>query len=81
MSCETCKEHKEIGLPVMENYTLDELEKAYMTGNKSTYTNEEIDWFYNLYNRVFNTHKSPGCGKCFVNIRKHLTNRYLNGAK
>ena len=81
MSCETCKEHKEIGLPIMERYTLDELEKAHMTGNKSTYTNEEIDWFYNLYNRVFNTHKSPGCGKCFVNIRKHLTNKYLNGAR
>lgn len=65
----------------MENYTLDELEKAYLEGNKPTYTNEEIQWFYNLYNRVFNQQKKPGCGKCFVNIRKHLKNRYLNGAR
>jgi hypothetical protein len=78
MSCKECKEPKDISLP-MKNYTDEELEQAHLQGNKSSYTQDEIAWFYNLYNRVFKTHKSPGCGKCFVNIRKHLTNIYQNG--
>lgn len=80
MSCTTCKEPKPISLP-MKNYTDEELERAYLEGNKSTYTREEQDWFYNLYNRVFKQNKTPGCGKCFVNIRKHLKNMYENGAR
>lgn len=60
----------------MGNYTFEELEKAYMDGNKSSYTAEEQAWFYNLYNRVFNQNKQPGCGKCFLNVRKNLTARY-----
>lgn len=56
-----------------ENYTEDELFRAYMEGNKSSYSKDETAWFYNLYNRVFKQNKQPGCGKCFVNIRRQLT--------
>jgi len=60
----------------MKNYTIEELEKAYLQGNKDSYTKEETMWYYNLYNRVFKTNKQPGCGKCFVNVRKNLSRRY-----
>lgn len=76
MSCEECKSDKNITLNNMPNYTLDELKQAFEQGNKRSYTGDEIKWFYNLYNRVFNTNKQPGCGKCFMNIRKALTERY-----
>lgn len=60
----------------MPNYTPDELKQAYEMGNKSSYTPDEQAWFYNLYNRVFNKNQQPGCGKCFMNVRKRLTERY-----
>jgi len=74
--CETCNEEKEVSLKTLPNYTLSELERAYTEGNKRTYSREEIEWFYNLYNRVFKQDRRPGCGKCFVNIRTALTERY-----
>ena len=76
MSCDTCKKDKDITLNNMENYTLEELKLAFDNGNKASYTKEETAWFYNLYNRVFRTNKQPGCGKCFMNVRKALTQRY-----
>jgi len=79
MSCKTCKEQN-ITLNDMGNYTFEELEQAHKNGNKSSYTGDEIAWFYNLYNRVFNTNKQPGCGKCFVNIRRNLSVRYKHEA-
>ena len=79
MSCDTCKE-QELKLKDMGNYTFEELEKAYMEGNKRSYTPDEQAWFYNLYNRVFNQNKQPGCGKCFLNVRKNLTARYKHEA-
>jgi hypothetical protein len=60
----------------MPNYTIEELEKAYNDGSKSSYTKDEQAWYYNLYNRVFNQNKQPGCGKCFMNVRKQLSLRY-----
>lgn len=74
--CEEClNKTNEIELPKMrhDNCTEEELTRAFMEGNKSNYTPDEIAWFYNLYNRVFKQNKQPGCGKCFVNIRKQLT--------
>lgn len=74
--CDECEQKQnEITTP-FKNYTLDELEQAHQIGNKSSYTGDETAWLYNLYNRVFRTNKQPGCGKCFVNIRKGLTKRY-----
>jgi|APGre2960657404_1045060.scaffolds.fasta_scaffold26698_5 hypothetical protein len=74
--CETCKKDKDITLNTLPIYTTSELEQAYKEGNKRTYTQDEIKWFYNLYNRVFKQDRRPGCGKCFVNIRQALTERY-----
>lgn len=73
--CDTCKEQNITQLP-QQNFTMDELKKAFDEGNKRSYSGDEIAWFYNLYNRVFNTNRQPGCGKCFANIRKALTSRY-----
>lgn len=60
----------------MGNYTFEELELAHQKNKQSSFTKDEIAWYYNLYNRVFGTNKQPGCGKCFSNIRKHLETRY-----
>lgn len=60
----------------MANFTLDELKTASDLSQKSSYTNDEIAWYYNLYNRVFQQNKQPGCGKCFANIRSALARRY-----
>jgi hypothetical protein len=74
--CEECKDKiNDIELPKMrhDNCTEEELTQAFFNGNKSTYPPDEVAWFYNLYNRVFKKNKQPGCGKCFVNIRRQLT--------
>ena len=73
MSCHTCKTKK---LPTMKLYTFDELYDFYQVRDKHHYTPEEIANIYNLYNRVFNANKTPGCGKCFVNVRKKLTAQF-----
>lgn len=78
--CKDCKQ-QEISLNNMSNYTLDELKLAHENGNKTSYTNDEIAWFYNLYNRAFNQNKQPGCGKCFYTIRKQLSQRYQGLSK
>lgn len=75
--CKECENKvNEVKTP-FKNYSMDELEQAHREGNKPHYTGEEIAWFYNLHNRVFKTNKQPGCGKCFVNIRRNLSRRYL----
>lgn len=74
--CDECANKiNEIKLPEMrfDNCTEEELIRAFMEGNRPTYNPDEIAWFYNLYNRVFKQNKQPGCGKCFVNIRRQLT--------
>jgi hypothetical protein len=73
--CETCKNKPEVNL-TPQNYSMEELKLAYEMGNRRSYTGDETAWFYNLYNRVFNQNKQPGCGKCFVNVRKALSSRY-----
>lgn len=73
--CDTCKEQNITELP-KQNYTLNELKLAAEQSNKRSYSGDEIAWFYNLYNRVFNTNRQPGCGKCFANIRRALNDRY-----
>ena len=77
MSCENCKNKEtETSLKKTPNYTFEELQRAHELGERPSYTPHENAWYYNLYNRVFNVNKQPGCGKCFVNIRKHLSERY-----
>jgi hypothetical protein len=74
--CEECENKiQEIELPKMrfDNCTDEELTRAFMEGNRRSYTPDEVAWFYNLYNRVFKQNKQPGCGKCFVNIRRQLS--------
>lgn len=74
--CKEC-ENKVNDVPTtFRPYSIEELEQAYNEGNKPIYTPQEVAWFYNLYNRVFGTNKQPGCGKCFVTIRRHLSQRY-----
>lgn len=73
MKCHTCKSKR---LPKMKLYTFEELQTFYQNRDKYHYTQEEIAEIYNLYNRVFNDNKSPGCGKCFVNVRKKLTMQF-----
>lgn len=75
--CDDCKDKVNEVTSTFKPYTLEELEQAHLDGNKYIYTGDEIGWFYNLHNRVFNTYKQPGCGKCFVNIRRNLSRRYL----
>ena len=75
--CQECKKRKK-KLPKMKLYTFQELEHAYQNREKYKYTPDEQVWFYNLYNRVTGQNKTPGCGKCFANIRKHLEKQYIN---
>ena len=76
MTCQKCKKRIK-PIPTMKLYTLEELEHAYLTREMHQYTKDEQLWFYKLYNRVFNQTKTPGCGKCFVNIRQKLEQQYL----
>jgi hypothetical protein len=77
MGCNTCKnKEQEVSLNNLPNYSMAELEKAYLMMDRPHYTGEESAWLYNLYNRVFRTNKQPGCGKCFVNVRRSLKARY-----
>jgi len=75
--CDDCKDkEKEISLPT-QNFLLDELRTAHEKKDNYTFSNDEIAWYYNLYNRVFKSNKQPGCGKCFANIRKQLSQRFI----
>ena len=74
--CEECENKiQDIELPKMrfDNCTDEELTRAFMEGNRREYSPDDVAWFYNLYNRVFKQNKQPGCGKCFVNIRRQLS--------
>lgn len=73
--CQECANKKEINIKLgMTNN--DEWEKIIPILDKHNITREETQYVYNFYNRVFNTNKQPGCGKCFVNICKQLKNRW-----
>jgi hypothetical protein len=78
MACEKCKKRKdEITLSKFGNYTIDELKIAAQKFNLPSYTPDEIAFFYNLYNRVYQKNEQPGgCGQCFQRIRAHLHRRY-----
>lgn len=73
--CDECEKEKPVTMN-FKNYTFEELERAHQIGNQPSYTPDDVAWFYNLYNRVFKTDKQPGCGKCFVTIRRNLSTRY-----
>jgi hypothetical protein len=72
--CEKCEKSGDVTLKT-ENWTIEELELAVSYLDKYKQPREEIDYVYNVYNRVFKTKKAPGCGKCFVNIGRSLKNK------
>ena len=73
--CESCKGKGEVNLNT-ENYTKQEFDYFISISNNYRFTQEETDFIYNLYNRVFKEKKQPGCGKCFVNVIKSLKKKY-----
>lgn len=73
--CEKCDNKPEIELK-MALYTQSEFDLVLQIISLYKISREQREYVYNFYNRVFGTKKVPGCGKCFVNICKHLKNRY-----
>lgn len=73
--CNDCKKQKEITMELGLT-TIEEWNRVIPMLDKYRLQREEIDYIYGFYNRVFKTKKTPGCGKCFVNIAKHLKNRW-----
>lgn len=63
---------------IVPTWEYEELEDIVLLNDRQRYSSEDIDRIFNLYNRVFNTHKRPtGCGKCIVNTLSAL-NRKLD---
>ena len=75
MSCEKCKKSGEVELKT-QPYTEEEYRNILPLLDKYGLTNQETQYIYNFYNRVFNMKRSPGCGKCTVNVIKSLKNKY-----
>jgi hypothetical protein len=74
-NCNDCKKEKEITMELGLT-TIEEWNKIIPMLDKYGLSRDEINYIYGFYNRVFKTKKTPGCGKCFVNIAKHLKNRW-----
>lgn len=72
--CKDCKD-KEVKVS-FPNYTREEMEQAMVLVNKFSLSREEVQWLTALNNRVNNDNKQVGCGKCFVQVKKNLTNAY-----
>lgn len=75
--CEECSKKSEITLE-LPLYTKEEYLKVRQLFGRYKITREETDYIYNFYNRVFQTNKKPGCGKCMANIIKRLQNKFEN---
>ena len=69
--CEKCKKSGEVEIKT-ENWTKSELELVVSYLDNYNITRQQTDYAYNLYNRIFKTNKTPGCGKCFIRIAKSL---------
>ena len=75
IGCGKCKP-KDITISQIELYTKEEFDEIMPMLDRYSMTPQEIQYIYDFYNRVFGTSKRPGCGKCFINIAKHLKARY-----
>jgi hypothetical protein len=73
--CEECDKEKEVQLSFGLS-TREEWDKVMKLKLKYGLTRQEMDYIYGFYNRELKQNKSPGCGKCFVNICKNLDKRY-----
>jgi hypothetical protein len=73
--CEKCEKSGEITLN-SPNWTPQELIPIKDLYGRYKITNEEWKWVYNLYNRIHNTKKSPGCNKCMRNVMERMKNLY-----
>lgn len=73
--CEKCKKPKEVEINT-QNFTEQELEQFMTIADNYKFTPEEINWIYNLYNRVYKQSAVPGCGKCQKNVIRALKNKY-----
>jgi len=74
--CYECDKKPEVNVE-FPLYTHEEFIKILDMLNQYKISNQELEYIYNFYNRVFKTNKTPGCcGKYLRNISKHLNNRY-----
>lgn len=73
--CESCKKPKEVELNT-QNFTKEEMDRFMSIADNYKFTPEEINWIYNLYNRVYKLSAQPGCGKCQKNVIRSLKNKY-----
>jgi len=73
--CKRCKKPKEVEIKTRP-YTKEEFDTIMPMLDKFGLVPTDMQYIYNFYNRVFNTNKQPGCGKCFINIAKQLKARY-----
>lgn len=73
--CEECKDKAEITLE-LPLYTYQEYLKVEELTGKYKLSQDELNYIYNFYNRVFQTNKTPGCGKCLANMLKRLKHKF-----
>ena len=60
-----------------QNWSYDELEAIQTLMERYRYSHAELERIYDLYNRIFNTRKSPtSCGKCNANKLQALKRKY-----
>jgi ribonucleotide reductase alpha subunit len=75
--CEECDKEKEVELSFGLS-TREEWDKVMILIKKYGLSRDEINYIYGFYNRELKQKKSPGCGKCFVNVCKNLEKRYTS---
>ena len=73
--CLECDKEKEVELSFGLS-TRQEWDNVMALTRKYGLSRDEINYIYGFYNRELKQKKSPGCGKCFVNVCKNLQKRY-----
>lgn len=60
-----------------QNWTYEELEDIQSLMDRSGYNHSQRVRIYDLYNRIYNTNKSPtSCGKCLIGKLKGIRLKY-----
>jgi ribonucleotide reductase alpha subunit len=75
--CEECDKEKEVELSFGLS-TREEWDKVMILIKKYGLSRDEINYIYGFYNRELKQKKTPGCGKCFVNVCKNLEKIYTS---
>lgn len=73
--CTECDKEKEIQITFGLS-TKEEWERIMKMIDRYNLSRQEIDYIYGFYNREFKENRSPGCGKCFVNIARNLKRKW-----